>query len=866
MTLIHYSSTPDDVPSSKSENGISQIDLDFYPNGINKKCNLSVNWGWDLFNQSSLNGYNVDLAKVGLILSAAAENSQFVTEELMKKLGYVFISSTNYRNRSAIFQPAATFGYKSTINSNGEIQHNFAIVVRGTTSFDDIITDIMSVFDTFHTAGITITAQFRNFLNFYNLDLSKIKNNSKFFITGHSLGGATANVIAHDLNNDITGYKKENIFAYTFASPRTSRNPLALISDRNIYNLINTQEADPVPLLPPIALNGFPTFRYGRDVLFQTPTSSDEYRSAFKFLTDTEYNYDLTEPIKPHFVQSYMAELINRKGSVIESLMGMLVKVACPVDIDIYDSNNQLIGSVKNNVIADAKSDKIGFYVDNDVKYIYFADDDTYTLRMTGTDSGTMEYTSQAIDLGGCEVTKEKSFKNVSLTKGKQMVSYINVENETDLGTDVSKIPLYVLDNDGNLDKEILPDSKGTEVQVVHTITLDANGGTVSPSAIKTGDGRKLSNLPIPVRNGYQFKGWYTSANSGTKITTDTVFNNDMTIYAQWTATNNNSSGSSAGGGSYGGGSYGSGGYYGGSNYIMNYTITFNVNGGVLDNATAKTGTNGKLSSLPTPVRSGYKFDGWYTELSGGTQITTDTIFNKNTMVYAHWIELEPEQPSKPDEDTQPVMPDVIPEQPSVSTYKKGDKVTDISSKAVYKITKIADSDGAGGTVAYVSSTNKQPVNVIIPDVIKLDGTSYKVTKVLSNAVKNKTSLKTVKLGKNVVTIGNGAFYGCKNLKTVTIGNGVKTIWPKAFYKCKSLTKIVIPTKVTQIGKQAFYGCKKLKTIQIKTAKLTTKTIGSKAFAGIVSKATIIVPAKSLKTYRKLLVAKGVSQNAKIKK
>ena len=267
-------------------------------------------------------------------------------------------------------------------------------------------------------------------------------------------------------------------------------------------------------------------------------------------------------------------------------------------------------------------------------------------------------------------------------------------------------------------------------------------------------------------------------------------------------------------------------------------------------------------------MRSGYKFDGWYTELSGGSQITTDTVFNKNTTVYAHWTELQQEKPIEPGTDTQPIVPvpDDTSGQPSVSTYEKGDKVMDISSKAVYKITKIADSDGVGGMVAYVSSTNKRPVNVMIPDAIKLDGTSYKVTKVLANAFKNKTSLKTAKLGKNVVTIGNGAFYGCRNLKTVTIGNGVKTIWSKAFYKCKSLTKIVIPTKVTKIGKQAFYGCKKLKTIQIKTAKLTTKTIGSKAFARIASKATIIVPAKSLKTYKKLLVAKGISQNARIKK
>ena len=50
------------------------------------------------------------------------------------------------------------------------------------------------------------------------------------------------------------------------------------------------------------------------------------------------------------------------------------------------------------------------------------------------------------------------------------------------------------------------------------------------------------------------------------------------------------------------------------------------------------TTTNQKLTSLPSASRSGsYSFDGWYTEKSGGTKITTATIFSANTTVYAHW-------------------------------------------------------------------------------------------------------------------------------------------------------------------------------------------------------------------------------------
>ena len=45
-----------------------------------------------------------------------------------------------------------------------------------------------------------------------------------------------------------------------------------------------------------------------------------------------------------------------------------------------------------------------------------------------------------------------------------------------------------------------------------------------------------------------------------------------------------------------------------------------------------------KLPELPTATHSGrYSFDGWYTEKNGGTKITTATLFDKDTTVYAHW-------------------------------------------------------------------------------------------------------------------------------------------------------------------------------------------------------------------------------------
>lgn len=140
---------------------------------------------------------------------------------------------------------------------------------------------------------------------------------------------------------------------------------------------------------------------------------------------------------------------------------------------------------------------------------------------------------------------------------------------------------------------------------------------------------------------------------------------------------------------------------------------------------------------------------------------------------------------------------------------EKGETIIkDTKSKAEYAVT-------GKNTVEYRKPTKKAET-VAIPDTIKVDGVTYKVTSVAKNAFKG--DVKVTKL---------------------TIGSNIKTI-----------------------GANAFKGCKKLNNITIKTTKLTNASVGSKAFSGIAEKATIKVPKSKLKTYKTLLQKKGVGKKA----
>ena len=153
-----------------------------------------------------------------------------------------------------------------------------------------------------------------------------------------------------------------------------------------------------------------------------------------------------------------------------------------------------------------------------------------------------------------------------------------------------------------------------------YLVTFDPNGGRVSPTSTAVTIGKKYGPLPTPNRYGYDFDGWYTEKIGGEdkKVTETTTVgtNPPATLYAHWTA--------------------------------KKCLVTLHANGGKISTASgglvntrSYTATYGsKYNFLPSPTRTGgYKFVGWYTEETGGTEVTRDTtVTTTNThILYAHW-------------------------------------------------------------------------------------------------------------------------------------------------------------------------------------------------------------------------------------
>ena len=168
---------------------------------------------------------------------------------------------------------------------------------------------------------------------------------------------------------------------------------------------------------------------------------------------------------------------------------------------------------------------------------------------------------------------------------------------------------------------------------------------------------------------------------------------------------------------------------------------------------------------------------------------------------------------------------------------KKGDVVKDDKTSV-----KVEVSDVKKKEVEYKEPADKKAKTVSIPAIVKINGVTYKVTKIADNAFKNNKTVTKVTVGSNIKTIGKNAFSGATKLKTVSVGKNV-----------------------TEVGANAFNRCKKLKTIKITSTKLTSKTVSKNAFKGLTKATTIKVPKKKLKAYKKLFRQKGLSSKVKVK-
>lgn len=114
--------------------------------------------------------------------------------------------------------------------------------------------------------------------------------------------------------------------------------------------------------------------------------------------------------------------------------------------------------------------------------------------------------------------------------------------------------------------------------------------------------------LPTPVREGYTFNGWHTDSNCQNDFTLTEMPNYNLTLYADWRL-----------------------------NY---FNLTFYINPtDTHPYASQYIGFNTKLSMPTNPSKSGFKFDGWFTDTACVNLFSETNMPANDVTLYAKWVE-----------------------------------------------------------------------------------------------------------------------------------------------------------------------------------------------------------------------------------
>ena len=221
----------------------------------------------------------------------------------------------------------------------------------------------------------------------------------------------------------------------------------------------------------------------------------------------------------------------------------------------------------------------------------------TYTVTVSNDGNGTGTATPSTAAAGTEIRLTATPNKGYHFKEWEVMSGGVTIENNK-----------FTMPND-NVEVKAIFEEDAPPAPTEFTITVKTDGnGTASASHAKAVVGTEIRLTATP-NKGYHFKEWEVIS-GGVTITNNKFLmpNDNVEVKAIFE-----------------------------KDAPTEFTITFDGNGGT-PSVGSMTTTNQKLPSLPSASRSGsYSFDDWYTEKSGGTKVTTDTVFSANTTVYAHW-------------------------------------------------------------------------------------------------------------------------------------------------------------------------------------------------------------------------------------
>ena len=331
--------------------------------------------------------------------------------------------------------------------------------VRGTVTGNDWLNDITTQFESdnnrFAALADEVLTNVESYLNSVGLQDPIV------LVTGHSMGAAIANILAARLNGIMD---PGNVYAYTFATPRTVNEAVSgnqAVNYPNIFNILNSNDVVTyVPLTITLPVVNY-WKRHGIDLYINMPFNETlntdilgmPCHAMSVYLNWLNSSEDL----------SLQEMLALSEEARVRGLLPIIAKIKCPVGVTIKDSNGNIIGyesQQENAVYPDMLNSGVVSWIEEDGAKMFFIPSiaDAASIEIEAYDYGSMNFTVGSVDASA--ESEIKTLNNISLYPGKEFTADISED------VPVEDTQLFITENGETVGEvtETNPHLKGVEV------------------------------------------------------------------------------------------------------------------------------------------------------------------------------------------------------------------------------------------------------------------------------------------------------------------------------------------------------------------------------------------------------------------
>ncbi len=328
-----------------------------------------------------------------------------------------------------------------------------------------------------------------------------------------------------------------------------------------------------------------------------------------------------------------------------------------------------------------------------------------------------------------------------------------------------------------------------------YIVSFDTQGGAGGTEKAYAVNGKAMPEILVPEKGGWMFGGYFTSADGGGTCYYDgdgaSVRDWDMTdgktLYALWRP--------------------------------ESHKVTFHAAGGISEESRSLKGGE-PFGELPTAIRDGYLFLGWFTELEGGNPVAeSDVMGEEDVTLYAHWSEklIENSVPAGFLKGNEVIREVTIPK--GVATICRN------AFRGCTSLEKVNIPDTVTTIEEGAFAEDGMLSNISLDHVKKLGDSAFQGTAIpsltlakgcvhLGKEIFKDSALASVTFNSDVAEIPQGMFSGCGKLESVTIDSPASAVGEGAF-EGSGLKVITLPKSIEEVGRRAFAGCAFLEKVVI---------------------------------------------------